>query len=313
MAIRRNKSYSEHRSVSSTLGLVASDDGPFYEPDYEPDFDPEEPEEADERPRDSYLDRAKEKLKTFFGSHPESVYYQRQLLVMFEDEFFHWITTRALSELVNEGQISSESEPLPGGETPSGFITLYRAKSYRYWKRDAGEIAKLVSEFSNPAFTHALGVHGELMFDAALPTVGFMPMGRKVRSHKGVSWTETKHDLDRVFERDGIPYGIEIKNTLGYIDKEELDVKLRMCKTLSLRPLFVMRMAPKNYIELIRAAGGFSLIFKFQLYPFGQKAFADEVRKRLKLPTDSPTRIADGTVQRLLKWHLQTLLKEPKM
>jgi hypothetical protein len=113
-----------------------------------------------------------------------------------------------------------------------------------------------------------------------------------------------------VFERDGIAYGIEIKNTLGYIEKSELEIKLRMCKLFGMRALFILRFAPKSYINLIREQGGFTLIFKYQLYPFGQKAFADEVRTRLRLPTDSPARIEDGTVQRLLRWHLASLPKK---
>jgi hypothetical protein len=231
--------------------------------------------------------------------------------VIFEDKYFHWITVRALTELVQEGKITTDAVPLLlGSEATSGFITFYRSNTHRYWKREADEIVKLVYRFSDSAFTSALRAHGETMFDAALPTGGFMPLGRKVRSHRGVEWTETKHDLDRAFERDGVTYGIEIKNTLGYIEKSELEVKLRMCKFLGLRPLFILRFAPKSYINLIREEGGFTLIFKFQLYPYGQKAFADEVRTKLRLPADCPARIADGTVQRLLKWHLGTLPKK---
>jgi hypothetical protein len=221
VALRRNRRTAKRRAASDLIRYFASDDNPFDE-NYEPDFDPDVPEPADEPERDTYVDRAKEELVAFFNLRPESVFYQRQLAVMFEDEYFHWITARALSELVDEGQISSAAESLTGGETPSGFITLYRANGYRYWKRDADEIVKLVSQFSDQAFTAGLGLQGEAMFDAALPTVGFMPKGRKVTSYNGKEWTETKHDLDRVFERDGIAYGTEIKNTLGYIEKVEL-------------------------------------------------------------------------------------------
>jgi hypothetical protein len=308
VALRRNTRTATRRAAFEPIRYFASDDNPF-DRDYEPDLDPDVSEPADEPERDTYVDRAKEELVAFFNLRPESVFYQRQLVVMFEDEYFHWITARALSELVGEGQISSEKEPLTGGETPSGFITLYRANGYRYWKRDADEIVKLVSQFSDQAFTKGLGLQGEAMFDAALPTVGFLPKGREVTSYNGKEWTETKHDLDRVFERDGIAYGTEIKNTLGYIEKVELNMKIKMCQKLGLRPLFIMRGSPKSYNNLIREVGGFALIFKFQLYPYGQKAFADEVRKRLELPTDCPARIADGTVQRFLKWHLGTLKK----
>jgi hypothetical protein len=261
-----------------------------------------EREEAEDRPRDGYVDLAKASLKAFFSDNPESVFYQRQLQVMLEGKYFHWITVRALVELVQEGIIAEERLAVPniGGE-----IVLYRLSSYRYWRRDAEEIAKLVNRFSDPEFTKAVGTHGEMMFDAALPTVGFLPKGVKVRQYRNEEWTKTKHDLDRVFERDGIGYGTEVKNTLGYIEKEEMEVKVDMCRKLGLVPLFIVRMAPKSYVKLVDDAGGFTLIFKYQLYPHGQKAFADEVKERLRLPTDSPVRIMEGTVQRFLKWHLK--------
>jgi hypothetical protein len=269
----------------------------------EPEFDPEleEPEEA--RPRDRVVDEAKRELYRFIEEHRESVFYQRQIQVILEDKYFHWITSHALLELAAEGRIAADNLPLPG----TGIITIYRAKSHRYWRRQAEEIIGLVSAFSDPAFTAALGAQGEMMFDAALASVGFIPTHRKVRTYGGKTWTETGHDLDRVFLRDGVAYGAEVKNTLGYIGRDELLVKIRMCKHLGVRPLFIVRMAPKNYINEVQKEGGFTLVFKYQLYPFGQKAFADRVKATLGLWTDSPARISEGTVDRFLKWHLRRL------
>jgi len=276
-----------------------------WEPDWEPDY--QEPEE-EERPRDPVVDEAKDELRKFFESEPTELFYQRQLQVMFEATYFHWITARALSELAAEGHIASDVEPLP----PTGRITFYRAKGHRYWRTHAKEIIELVTQFSAQPFTEGLGAQGELLFEAALAGAEFKPTARKVRSYGGKTWMETGHDLDRVFERDGIAYGAEIKNTLPYIPRDELDAKLKMCKFLGLRPLFIVRMAPKNYINDVRLEGGFTLVFKYQLYPFGQKAFADTVKKRLRISVDCPARIADGTVQRLLNWHLKSIGKEPK-
>ena len=67
--------------------------------------------------------------------------------------------------------------------------------------------------YSDSMFTRALGHHGEMMFDAALPTEGFLPKAKKVRAYAGREWLLTPHDLDRVYERDGIAYGAEIKKT----------------------------------------------------------------------------------------------------
>ncbi len=159
----------------------------------------------------------------------------------------------------------------------------------------------MVARFSEPAFTLVLGRHGETLFDAALPRGGFMPEGRNVTSYRGKTWTKTRHDLDRIFERDGVGYGTEIKNTLSYIDREEMEVKLEMCEHLGLTPLFIVRMAPKSYFEQVRQRGGVTLIFEWQLYPFGHEAFAKEVRGRLGLKVDCPKGIQDGTIDRLVR------------
>jgi hypothetical protein len=272
-------------------------------PDYERGYQPDIREDEEEQPRDPVVDQAKDQIRAFFDQERTNVFYKQQLEVIFEDDYFHWVTSRALSELAAEGHIAVEREELPG----TGNISFYHATTHRYWRRQAQDVIALVARFAAPAFTSGLGAQGELMFDAALPTVGFLPTARNVKSYRGKEWQETEHDLDRVFERDGVAYGAEIKNTLKYIPRDELRVKTRMCRYLGLRPLFIVRMAAKSYINEVRLEGGFTLVFKFQLYPFGQKPFADTVREALRLPVDSPARIADGTVLRFLNWHLKTL------
>jgi hypothetical protein len=273
---------------------------PYIEdPSEEPEREFDE-EEVEARPRDPMIDVAKSAIAAFFEARRDGVFYGSQLEVIFEQQFFHWITIRALKELTDEGTLASELRILPD----VGTIRFFRPKAHRYWRRQAAELMGLVQQFSAPAFTRALGEHGETMFDAALPTVGFLPTARKVRSYGGKSWSETGHDLDRVFERDGVAYGAEIKNTLSYISRDELRIKLGMCAHLGLRPLFIVRTAPKSYIELTRQQGGFTMVFRYQLYPFGQHEFARRVRETLTIPVDCPSRIADGTVQRFLKWHL---------
>ncbi len=285
--------------------------------DYEPNHEPDIVENEEARPRDAVVDQAKNSIRRFFEEEPASVFYKQQLQVLFETGipnaqseaerlhpgYFHWVTSRALAELVAEGAIAVEREELPG----VGHITFFRSTRHRYVRRQVQGVIELVSEFSAPAFTAGLGAQGELMFAEALATVGFVPGARNVKTYGGREWRETEHDLDRVFEREGIAYGAEIKNTLKYIPHDELQLKMRMCEHLRLRPLFIVRAAAKSYIEEVRLAGGFTLVFKFQLYPFGQKPFANRVRAALRLPVDSPTRIADGTVQRFLTWHERRL------
>jgi hypothetical protein len=256
------------------------------------------------RPRDAKIDEAKAALMAdLFEARAAEVFYGRQIEVFFERRFYHWITVSALTELVAEGQILSEKMQLREGLD----VRFYWAKRNRYWRRQAGRILGLIARYSADEVGRAVGAHGELMFDAALPQAGFMPRARNLNAYNGITWAKTGHDLDRVFERDGISYGTEIKNTLDYIERDELEIKLEMCETLQLKPLFILRFAPTNYIELVRLSGGFTLIFEWQLYPFGYEALGKELRDTLGLKVDSPRTLAAGTVQRFLTWHLKQL------
>jgi hypothetical protein len=289
------------------------------------DIDALETEEA--QPRDPKTDEAKAALRAFFHANPSGVWYERQLVVMFEqarrprayfdgEGFFHWIIVRALDELIAERVIETRvvalSEPVtdavlrapqqPVAGSQMRFLWLPRN---RYVARRAETIRRLVGEFSTGEFGRALGQQGEMLFDAALPTQGFLPRARNTRGWEGRQWITTDHNLDRIFERDGVAYGIEIKNTLIYIPSDELEVKLDMCDYLGLRPLFIVRMAPKNYIQQVRQRGGYTMIFEWQQYPFGAGALAATVRAELGLPVDCRARIEDGTIQRFLRWHLE--------
>jgi hypothetical protein len=165
------------------------------------DYASYEEDEKEQRPRDPKVDAAKQGLMArLFTAEPERVFYGRQIEVRFEEDFYHWITDKALRELVDENKIQSTKVQVGEGLN----LRFYWSKGNRYWKRQAGGIQKLVEEYSRPQFTSALGSQGETMFDAALPTAGFLPTARKVRAYNSRQWTKTGHDLDRVFERDGV-------------------------------------------------------------------------------------------------------------
>jgi hypothetical protein len=260
----------------------------------------------DQRPSpadDPAVQSLEPQLLALFEAEPEEVFFESQLAIRFEDQFFHWVTVRALKELRESQRIGSELQEL----TLNTQLRFYFNRRNRYWRRRAREIKKLVLLYSDPSFTPALGVQGELLIDAGLPRVGFQPKSDTVREWGGITWPTTGHDLDRIFERDGIYYGAEIKNRLGYIDQREFSIKLQMCRAMGLTPLFVARMMPKTYINEVRRAGGYSMIMKYQFYPVSHRALALRVRNELKLPVDCPSRLQDSTLQRILTWHLKKL------
>jgi len=169
-----------------------------------------------------------------------------------------------------------------GGSIIQGqIIRFFWSKKNRYWKRRARQIVRLVEQFSESSFGKALGDQGELLADAAFFDQNFALRAKTVRSWNRKDWRETGHNLDRIYERDGIAYGVEIKNTLKYISAEEIRIKISMCRFLGLRPVVIARSLPSHYIYQLDRAGGFGLIIGKQLYPFGHEALAQQVRERL--------------------------------
>ena len=88
--------------------------------------------------------------------------------------------------------------------------------------------AKLVAEFSQDHIMLGCGNRAEILFAEGLASRGFAPVSKKVTENNKKKCVKSKHDLDYIFVKDEIAYGCEIKNTLGYIDKEELGIKLEM-------------------------------------------------------------------------------------
>jgi len=259
--------------------------------------DPENDAEIAQYERDEKIDEALTAILEFFSQNRASVFYERQLTVIFERSYFHWITVKALLELGRSGSINTEALEL----SPGVPIRFFWAKGNRYWKRQAARVVNLVQRFSETTVARAIGFQGELLVDAALPLAGFIPVARNVRSFNDKIWVASGHDLDRIVKRDGNFYGVEIKNTLPYIPRDELQIKLAMCRHLGLKPLFISRMAPKNYSYQIIQDGGISWILGSQFYPFGYQDLAKSVREQLRLPVDCPARIEDGAIARLLK------------
>src|SRR5262249_8865748 len=128
-------------------------------------------------------------------------------------------------------------------------IHLLWHPSFRYYKREAATVVKLVEEYSNPNIAGAIGLHGETMVLEGFARHQFVMKGRNTRSYGGKEWTKTDHNLDFIFERNGRAYGVEVKNTLGYMEQNELQMKIEMCKWLGIKAVFVARMLPRTWIN----------------------------------------------------------------
>jgi hypothetical protein len=160
-----------------------------------------------------------------------------------------------------------------------------------------------VEEYADPNIGGAVGLHGEMMVLEGFARSEFVMRGRNTREFSGKCWTGSEHNLDFIFERDGKAYGIEVKNTLGYMEYEEFQLKIRMCDFLGIRPIFAARMLPRTWMAELIEAGGYGMVMKYQLYPWTHKDLARRVASELGLPVDAPRALHEGTMHRFLEWH----------
>ena len=248
--------------------------------------------------------RARGEIRKFFEQESEAVFFSRQIEILFEGRFFHWITARALRNLIEAGRVRMEIRKLP---STGGAIHLFWNRRYRYYRRAADEVVQLVSEYADPNVAGAIGIHGEGMVLGGFADSEFVLKARETSEWRGRRWTRTNHDFDFIFERDGVAYGVEVKNTLGYPAHDEITIKVAIAKFMRVTPVFVARMLPKTVINEIWKAGGFALILKYQVYPYSHRALAKRVAKELRLPVDSPRRLSEGTMKRFTDWHMKRL------
>jgi hypothetical protein len=59
--------------------------------------------------KDSEEEKARARVLAHFEDNPDNVFYSRQIEILFEHEYFHWVTNRALRRLVEEGRIRTEA------------------------------------------------------------------------------------------------------------------------------------------------------------------------------------------------------------
>ncbi len=268
---------------------------------------------------DYKAEEAREDLRDFFqnpdhwvfeyGSpsecKPEDPYYLNQLSVLFENKYFHWVTHRAIYELVAEGFLKKVV-----GKFKYGKAFFVRRADVRYYKRRVKELVEVINFYSDPEITRGCGEYAESLFELTLKANGFEIIDRHTNSFGRKRWTETNHNLDLIIERDGIAYGSEIKNTMPYIPRDEFEIKmLEMCDHLGLRPLCICRNAPKSLFPEMTARKGFFWLFKTQIYPPGFYGKTAWIWQKARLPVMVWKGIPDNVQKLFLDWHRQQISK----
>jgi len=258
---------------------------------------------------DPEIAKAKQEIIKLFtdqyGRPKKTPYYVAQLQTLLENQFFPWITHQAAEQLVNQ-KILSKIET--STKCHSKVVFFYNAKlNTPKLKRPVEvhikSIGKLIDSYSDHTVCKALGDHLEGLVKAELRAQGFKIVGMHTRKYASIEWTQTDHNLDFIAEHNSgrLTIGVEVKNTLPIIEREEIEIKIDMCNLFGITPVFAVRWL-KPYMELIRNRCGFSWIFKTQIYPPGFEELTKIIYKRLSLPINVRTELPEKSIAIFHNW-----------
>jgi hypothetical protein len=305
-------------------------------------YDPEsllpdqQPSTRDQR-RQPQIDAAKHALRHHFtnvlGGPIRSAYYLSQLQILYEQDFFPWVLSDAVKQLIDEGfltKLTEEDIPeissLPN-ITRIQFLINSRAiaANPNQIKKRCRNTATLVNRYSSPVNSDMIGKHLESLVRAELRAQSFTIEGSHTNSFNRRQWTRTDHNLDFIATHSSghLSIGVEVKNTLDMIEAEEIDIKIEICKFLGIIPVFAVRWI-KPYINCINRQGGFSWVFKTQMYPLGQDKFVRELFARLSVtnrtdarghelqfPVTVRTELPPISVQKFQDWVARAIVTPP--
>ena len=145
-------------------------------------------------------------------------FYIGQLEVMFEKQFFHWITYKAIRNLIEDDYLEvEETQTRDRQRVNFVFRSGLAIKQVRVHIRNA--VTLLEQAWATP-LSATRGKHLEVLVKQELRANGLTITGEHTNTHRGVAWTATEHDLDYIAEvGNGITLGIEVKNTMPYIPR----------------------------------------------------------------------------------------------
>lgn len=174
--------------------------------------------------------------------------------MLYEDKFFDWVVTTALNRLVRDRypEVFDRKNMLELEQIDNkiGRMKFYaNANAVRtdrgrqLMKKHVVSTAKLVGRYSDASITRMLGAQLESLVKSQLQISQFEIIGVHTNKYLGRRWTNTNHNLDFIAKKKGKDFTIvvEVKNTLGGMDPEEIDVKIDICRYLGIVPVFAVR------------------------------------------------------------------------
>ncbi len=162
--------------------------------------------------------------------------------------------------------------------------------------------SQIIERYSRIENITMLGNHLHYLVKNELKANNFEILGEKTNRFEN-NMGDSSHTIDFIArnKQKKKTIGVEIKNTLDIIPKKELDIKISICESLKITPVFACRWL-KPHREKIRKKGGFPWEFKKQLYPFGQEKLVMKLKKTMNLPVEIAGEIPEESRKNFQDW-----------
>jgi len=260
--------------------------------------------------RDTRVDEAEERLVRVIRD--VRVATDRELKVRLERDFFPWVTSRALERLLRKGviqKIGYPGRPSRSGGTEAFYVEA--GTSYdevqdlvRRKRCIANTLRDLLTGVSEPA------THAENLFYDAFIRLGFTVHGRDVtefrgRKAQGVAGREPPN-IDFVIERDGLIYGVDIKNWIRYEydSRNEIENKVRVALSLRTVPWIIARYIDKDTIyTTVHGNKGVAYPYGTLLLPYSLRSLAQDAASLLGYPVLAVDALPQYKVEWMEKLH----------
>lgn len=230
-----------------------------------------------------------------------SLFYKKQIQVIFEEWYPHDVTGKAVNELIDEGFF--KTEPRTFGVNQNVPIIFFCKRSRRYLSSEIKDRLKIIERFSDPELNDGCGKYAEALFIHMFEKNQFKIVGLHTKTYKVKTWSKSDRNLDFIIEKDGLAYGGETKNTFDYIPQDEFEEKLDMCSFLGILPVFPLRYPSPQQFEMIKQSKGLALTFKTRIFPPGNQRLVSDIWNHFRLPVGIWYEISTPTENIFLNYH----------
>jgi hypothetical protein len=250
-------------------------------------YDEEPPDEfqPDLTKQEPYIQQAVDAINEFFRRR-KTPFHFRQLQVLFETQFFHITTAQAIYRLKDRGILRTRR--FNAGANAVTFVfpshLLKSQNTKKILMTHMTSKAKTISLYDSPVIGKDLADHFESLVKHELRSNNLTIVDTHSNEYKNRKWKNSKANLYFIAEHpDGRAFGVQAKNELKPIEKEELEEQLEICSYLNIKPIFIVRYMPFSFTHLIKRQQGFLLVIGNQLWPLGYRKRCETIKTKMSI------------------------------